>query len=351
MRGIPFVSMGLKQAVRPALAIGLGLVLGVQPSQSAPETIQISGSSTVYPITKAAIRGFKSSGKTAVPNFVLRETGSSAGFRQFCSGNIPLANASRPISSRELKRCEQNGVRFIELPIAFDAITVVVNPSNTWSRLLTIKELNRLWSQNAQGRINRWNQVNLDYPDSPIKLCGPGKDSGTYDVFNKTVNGSKKNSRTDYLASENDNDLVKCVTQNKLALAYFGYAYYKNNARMLQAVSIVNPKGVPVTPSVNTVQKEKYQPLSRPLFLYVNDQALRKNKPFRQFLRYYLRNVSSLVKQSNYIHLPDSTYRLVDSKLYRHVLGTSFGGDLPVGLTIGQAMDRSCDQHKTVYHR
>jgi phosphate transport system substrate-binding protein len=348
MRLMPHNVMGSKQAVR--LTIGLSLVLGVSAGQAANETIQISGSSTVYPITKAAIEDFQSSGNERT-SFELRETGSSAGFREFCSGNIPLANASRPISSKELKRCKKNGIRFIELPVAFDAITVAVNPANTWSGSMTVKELQRLWNKKAQGRINRWNQINLDYPDSKIKLCGPGKESGTFDVFNKTINGSKKNSRTDYLASEDDNKLVKCVSENKQALAYFGFSYYKNNANKLRAVKIVNPKGNPVAPGIQNVQNEKYRPLSRPLFLYVNDQQLRANKTFRRFVSHYLRNMGSLVKRTNYIPLPESTYRLVDSKLYRHVLGTSFGGDLPVGLTIGQAIDRSFDQHKKPRHR
>lgn len=203
----------------------------------------------------------------------------------------------------------------------------------------------------AQGTIKRWNKVNLDFPMKAIQLCGPGKDSGTFVVFNKTVNGSKKNSRTDYLASEDNNDLVQCVAENKNALAYFGYAYYKNNSKKLKALKIVNQKGDAVIPSSRSVQNETYRPLSRPLFLYVNDQSLRRDKPFRQFISYYLRNIAKLVENSSYIPLPNATYRLVESKKYRHILGTSFGGDLPVGLTIGQAIDRSFDQHKTEYHR
>ena len=170
-------------------------------------------------------------------------------------------------------------------------------------------------------------------------------------MFNKTINGSKANSRTDYLASEDDNELVKCVANNKEGLAYFGYAYYKNNTNKLRAIKIVNPKDQAVMPSLKSVQNERYRPLSRPLFLYVNDNQLRTNKAFRQFISFYLKNISVLVSKSNYIPLPDATYRLVESKKYRHILGTSFGGDLPVGLTIGQAIDRSFDQHKTKFHR
>ena len=345
--------MESRSALRSILALaGLSAVIGLTGSSAhGADIIRISGSSTVFPITKAAIQGYRTTAKGKPVDFDIKETGSTAGFRAFCSGNIPLANASRPISSKELKRCADNGINFIELPIAFDAITVVVNPGNNWARSMTVNELSRLWNKNAQGTINRWNQVNLDYPDQAIKLCGPGQDSGTFDVFNKTVNGAKTNSRTDYFASEDDNDLVKCVADNRQALAYFGYAYFKNNTDKLKAVRIVNPKDNAVIPSIKSVQNETYRPLSRPLFLYINDQSLRNNKPFRQFISYYLRNISTLVTKSNYIPLPDATYRLVESKKYRHILGTSFGGNLPVGLTIGQAIDRSFDQHKTEYHR
>lgn len=345
--------MGSSAAIRPVILLaGVSAAVGLTAATAqSSDTIRISGSSTVHPITRSAIREFKSTAAGATSNFKLSETGSSAGFRQFCSGTIVLANASRPISAKELRSCKTNNISFIELPIAFDAITVVVNPANSWANSLTVNELSRLWSKQAQGKISKWNQVNLDFPDVGIKLCGPGMDSGTFDVFNKTVNGSKTNSRTDYTSSEDDNVLVRCVMENKDALAYFGYAYFKNNAKSLKSVKIINPEGQATAPSRQSVQNEKYQPLARPLFLYVNDQTLRKNKNFRQFVSYYLRNISSLVNSSNYIPLPDSTYRLVDAKLYRHILGTSFGGDLPVGLTIGQAIDRSFDQHKTSAHR
>lgn len=350
----PCSPMGSRSVLRPLFAAtaGISAVIGLSSTAArGADTIRISGSSTVYPITKTAIQDYQATRSGKAVGFELKETGSSAGFRQFCKGNIPLTNASRPISAKELKTCATNGINFIELPIAFDAITVVVNPANTWAKTLTVNELSRLWNKNAQGKINRWSQVNLDFPNVKIKLCGPGQDSGTFDVFNKTVNGSKANSRTDYMASEDDNDLVKCVANNKEGLAYFGYAYYKNNAKRLKAIRIVNPKDKAIMPSLQSVQNERYRPLSRPLFLYVNDNQLRTNKAFRQFIGFYLKNISGLVTRSNYIPLPDATYRLVESKKYRHILGTSFGGDLPVGLTIGQAIDRSFDQHKTKFHR
>ena len=315
------------------------------PSASAAG-LSIAGSSTVYPITSLAIKKFNETGQGKNVSISLRSTGSSAGFRDFCNNKIPLTNASRPISATEIIACQEKGVNFIELPIAFDAITVVANQSNRWLNSLTPSELSRLWSKASQGKVKNWNQVNLDFPDKQIKLCGPGKDSGTFDIFNKAINKSKTNSRTDYKSSEDDNVIVNCVANNSNALGYFGFSYFLNNRSKLKAIRIVNSKGNAILPSVAAVQKEIYQPLSRPLFLYVNDRSLRNNTSLRNFITYYLRNVEQLVTQANYIPLQNATYRLVDSKLYRHILGTSFGGKIPVGLTIGQILQTSFDVHK-----
>ena len=228
--------MGSRFALRSFLVIAeCSALIGLAGSSAeSADTIRISGSSTVFPITKAAIQGYRSTGPGKTVDFDIKETGSTAGFREFCNGNIPLANASRPISGKELKRCAENGINFIELPIAFDAITVVVNPGNHWARSMTVNELSRLWNKSAQGTINRCNKVNLDYPDQAIKLCGHGNDSGAYAVFSKTINGSKNNSRADCFASEDDNDLVKCVADNRQALACFGYAYYKKQHQQIK---------------------------------------------------------------------------------------------------------------------
>ena len=316
---------------------------GAQAATPAP--LRIGGSSTVFPVMQAAIQDYQKAGANRQVRFELKETGTSAGFRQFCSGQLFLANASRPISAKELKACAAKGVRFLELPIGFDAITVVVNPKNTWATRITTAELSRLWSQAAAGKVTRWSQVNLDWPDRPIRLCGPGKDSGTFDYFNKAINGNDKNSRADVFTSENDSDLVTCVAGNPDALGYFGYAYFQANSKRLKALSVVGTKG-PAYPSPQSVQKESYVPLSRPLFIYVNDQALRSQPELRKFVTYTMQNGLKLVKQAGYIPMPSSTYRLVESKLYRHVLGTAFGGDLPVGLTTGQALQRSLDSIK-----
>ena len=328
----------------------VSLLPPVVAQTAAPSSLRIGGSSTVFPVMKAATESYQKAGANRQVRFELKETGTSAGFRQFCSGQLFLANASRPISAKELKACAAKGVRFLELPIGFDAITVVVNPKNTWATRITTSELSRLWSRAAAGKVTRWNQVNLDWPDRPIRLCGPGKDSGTFDYFNKAINGNEDNSRADVFTSENDNDLVSCVAGNPDALGYFGYAYFQANAKRLKALSIVGSKG-PVYPSMQAVQKESYVPLSRPLFVYVNDQALRNQPELRKFVAYTIQNGLKLVKQVGYIPLSASTYRLVETKLYRHVLGTAFGGDLPVGLSSGQALQRSLDSIKKPEYR
>jgi phosphate transport system substrate-binding protein len=334
--------------VLPARLAGLTLTLVAAPAWAG--VVRIEGSSTVFPIMRQAIQAYAKGGQRPAIDFQLRETGTSAGFRRFCEWRIPIADASRPISSAELKRCAAKGVRFIELPIAFDALTVVVHPSNTWASSISIPELSRLWNRRAQGRVTRWNQVNPAWPNRPIRLCGPGADSGSFDYFNKAVNGSAQNSRTDYTASEDDNVLVKCVANDPNALGYFGFSYYNTNRDRLKALAIQGRKGS-VAPSLEAVQKEKYVPLSRPLFIYVNDRALGDRAEVRRFLMFTVQRGLRLAERAGVIPLPPSTYRLTEAKLYRHVLGTSFGGDLPVGLTIGEALRRSFDATKRPAYR
>ncbi|MEB3320660.1 MAG: PstS family phosphate ABC transporter substrate-binding protein [Cyanobium sp.] len=309
---------------------------------SAVDGVKVGGSSTVFPIVEQAVRRFQEGGRNRDIRIDLQETGTSAGLRRFCAGAIPLANASRPINTRELNACKARGITFIELPIAFDAITVAVHPSNRWASQISTAELRRLWNRQAQGRVTRWSQVNKNWPDRPIKLCGPGEDSGTFDYFNQAINGNVDDSRKDYTASEDDNVLVRCVASNPNALGYFGFAYYAANRGRLKALPIRGLKGV-VAPSIQTVQQEKYLPLSRPLFLYVNDKELRQDQRLRRFLTFLVQNGLQLVEQVRFVPLPGDTYRLVEAKLYRHVLGSAFGGDLPVGQGINQSLRLSLD--------
>jgi phosphate transport system substrate-binding protein len=305
--------------------------------------IRIGGSSTVFPIMKEAIRSFVAAGNAN--RMTLKETGTSDGFRRFCAGQLEIANASRPINSNELKACASNRISFIELPIAFDALTIVVHPANTWARQITTKELARLWGRQAEGKVVSWNDVNRDWPERPIKLCGPGKDSGSYDYFNKAINGGVDNSRQDYASSENDNIIVRCVAQNSGALGYFGISHYRANQSKLRALAL-SASSEPVNPSVANVQAGRYRPLSRPLFIYVNDRALSSRPDVQKFTTFTVRHGLRIVAAVGDIPLPASTYRLVESKLYKRITGSAFSGDLPVGLSIGEALRRSFDANK-----
>ena len=328
-------------ALAPFLLAGAALAQGSNQSSS---TILISGSSTVYPFSKAAIESYAARAPKGV-SFKAEAVGTSAGFRQFCSKSIVIAAASRPINSREIATCQANGVRFLELPVAFDAITVVVNRSNSFAKEISTAQLRTLWDRRAQGKVMRWKQVNPSWPNTPIRLCGPGRDSGTYDTFNKAINGSETNSRQDYTASEDDNVLVKCVASDPGSLGYFGFDYYQSNRNRLKPLAVSGLRGSSI-PSVASVQTSRYLPLSRPLFFYVNDQALKSNPALRAMIVATLEHGVKVAQRAGVIPLQDSTYRLVTNKLYRNVLGSAFAGKLPIGLTVGQVLERSFDEHK-----
>ena len=336
----------LSLALVAAFVFPLASEVALAQQQASTRPIRISGSSTVYPIVQAGVSAFRQTAAGKGVSISLKETGSSAGFRDLCSGRVEISNASRPINTKELKACSDKGIRFIEVPLAFDALSVVVHPSNNWVSTISPQQLSMLWNRTAQGRINSWNQINPAWPMRPIKLCGPGRDSGTFDYFNKVINGDEDNSRLDYTASEDDKVVVNCVARDPQALGYLGYGWFRSNAGQLKALAVVNPKGKAVQPSVQSVLQGKYQPLSRVLFVYINDQSLRDNADLRNFTTFLVKNSSSLVGKANYVSFSESTIRLVETKLYRRVLGTSFGGELPVGMTIGDALQRSFDQHK-----
>lgn len=326
--------------------VAIGLLLAPLSLRAQISSISSSGSSTVAPITELAIKQYGKTGAAGKAVFTpVVVNGTGAGFRDFCSGKTAISNASRPINTKELKACAAEKIDFYELPIGFDALTVVVNSANTWAKDISLIELKRLWSRDAQGRIERWNQVNLDWPAKPINLYGPGKDSGTYDYFNKAINGDADNSRADYNSSEDDNIIVKNISSDPNGLAYFGFANYKANQTKLRALAIEGAKGN-VSPSIKNVQNETYQPLSRPIFIYINANQIKNNPPLRAFIGFYLRNAADFVSKEGYIPLSNSQYRIVENKLFRDVRGSSFAGELPVGAGIGELLNRSIDSNK-----
>ncbi|MEB3175844.1 MAG: PstS family phosphate ABC transporter substrate-binding protein [Cyanobacteriota bacterium] len=314
-----------------ALALGLGAC-----GQSPQEPFSIDGSSTVYPISKAVLEQYQQSAPKAPP-IQINFSGTTGGFRQFCEGKTQISNASRPINREEINLCNQNEVRFLELPIAFDALTVVVNPQNSAVNSLTVAELKTMWEPGAQGKVMKWNQVNPAFPDQPLRLVGPGGDSGTFDYFTEAIAGKAGASRMDYLQTEDDGITVQVVEQNPNALGYFGLAYYEQNAKQLKAVPIDNGAG-PVAPTKENVEKATYQPLSRPLFIYVNLAAAQNNGNLRDFVEFYLKSAPETVAKVGYVPLPEDGYHLAEVTLQNGEAGTVFDGQSQIGLTIGELL-------------
>ncbi len=296
--------------------------------------VKIDGSSTVYPITEAVAEEFQIAQRGKI-RVTVGISGTGGGFKKFCRGDVDITSASRPIRKKEMEICKKNGIKYIELPIAFDAISVVVNKKNGWVDCMTMKDLKRIWNPQAQGKIKRWNQVRKEWPNKPLKLCGPGVDSGTFDYFTKAVNGKEGASRGDYLASEDDNVLVQFVSREKSALCYFGLAYYMENRNIVKVVAIKNPKtGKCVKPSPQTVIKGEYVPLSRPVFIYVNADKLKKRKELREFVEFYIKVVSQIAEEVGYVPLPKRAYELTLDKVKKLKTGTAFSGESKVGVNI-----------------
>ena len=302
------------------------------------QIVKVDGSSTVYPVTEAVAEDFQKAKKQQV-KVTVGISGTGGGFKKFCRGETDVSNASRPILKSEMADCQKAGIEYYELPVAFDALTVVINPRNTFIKQLTVAEMKKIWEPAAQGKVMRWNQVNPAWPDQPMKLFGPGADSGTFDYFTEAVVGKAKSSRGDFTASEDDNVLVTGVARDVNGLGYFGYAYYIENKDKLKAVPIVNDKGQAVEPSMEAVLKGSYNPLARPIFIYVNAKSLAKPE-VKEFVEYYLKNGAKLAKEVKYVPLPDSAYKTALDDLHRGKKGTVFGGTAEAGVTIEELLKR-----------
>jgi phosphate transport system substrate-binding protein len=301
--------------------------------------VKIDGSSTVYPISEAVAEEFQKSRRGAV-RVTVGISGTGGGFKKFCRGETDVSDASRPISAKEMAACAEAGIKYVELPVAFDALTVVVNPKNTWIKELKVEELRKMWEPAAQGKITRWNQVNPSWPNAPLKLFGPGADSGTFDYFTDAINGKEKASRGDFTASEDDNVLVQGVSRDVNAIGYFGLAYYAENRDKLKAAPIVD-KGSSraVSPSLETVMDGTYQPLARPIFIYVSDKAMQRAE-VREFIEFYLKNAAALVKEVGYVPLARQHYDVALKNFSAEKLGTAFGGKSEVGVKVEELLAR-----------
>ncbi len=306
------------------------------PAEKSAQPIAIDGSSTVFPISEAMAEEFQK--KSAGARVTVAASGTGGGFKKFCAKEIAIAGASRPIKESEAEACKGAGVDYIELPIAFDGIAVLVNPKNTWVDKLTVAELKTLWAPEAQGKVKTWADVRKGFPKEEIHLFGAGVDSGTYDYFTKAIVGEEHKSRGDYTSSEDDNVLVQGIAGDKNALGFFGFAYYEENKDKLKLVLIddgVKENGeAAVLPSKDSIADASYQPLSRPIFIYVN-KADADRKEVQDFVSYYIGDGVKLVDEVGYIAFPSKTYELVRDRFAKRTTGSVFAGSgSKVGVTV-----------------
>ena len=299
-------------------------------------TIDVDGSSTVYPITEAVAEEFRK----AQPNVKVTVgiSGTGGGFKRFCNGETAISDASRPITKTEIDACAAKGIEYIEIPVAYDALSVVVNPQNDWATCITVAELKTMWDQPAQGSITKWNQVNAAWPAADLKLFGPGADSGTFDYFTEHVNGKAKQSRADFTQSEDDNVLVTGVAGDKNALGYFGLAYYIENSSKIKALKVDQGKGGGcVSPSAATVENGTY-PLARPLFIYVKKSDAEKPE-VKAFVDFYMRNAATLSADVGYVKFPDRVYTLATARWTSRKPGTMYA-TAAAGETLEQLLSK-----------
>ena len=319
------------------MLISLLLLAGVHTATAQTETVKVDGSSTVFPITEAVAEEFQTSKKGKV-NVTVGVSGTGGGFKKFCRGETDVQNASRPVQAGEagkpgeMETCKAAGIKYFELPIAFDAIAVVVNKDNKWIEEITVEELKKIWEPGAQGKIAKWKDVNAKWPDQDLKLYGAGADSGTFDYFTEAVMGKAKSSRGDYSASEDDNVIVKGIMAEKGALGYMPFAYYEQNKKNLKLLA-VKDKAKAIAPSRQTVESGVYAPLSRPVFIYVSESAYKK-PAVKDFVDFYMTNAARLVAEVNYVPLPKEVYTINAEHLVKNKLGTAFAGHSSVGMKI-----------------
>lgn len=305
------------------------VLLALLPAQGWAKraVVKIDGSSTVFPITEAVAEDFQAQNRKV--RVTIGVSGTGGGFKKFCKGEIDIADASRPIKPSEVKQCAWNKVEYIELPVAYDGIAVVINPKNTWVDTLTVKELKKIWEPEAQRKITLWNQIRPHWPAKEIHLYGPGIDSGTFDYFTEAIVGEGGASRGDFTASEDDNVLVQGISTDLNALGFFGVAYYEYNKDRLNLVPIDderdgNGKG-PILPKYDNILKGSYQPLARPIFIYVSKKSADRPE-IQKFIEFYMKQGGELSKEVGYIALPDRAYGLAHKRFQKRMTGSIFGG-------------------------
>jgi phosphate transport system substrate-binding protein len=324
-----------------SVAAAAALVSGLAVAAQNP-MVQVDGSSTVFPVAEAVAEEFQIS-KGHKVHVTVGIAGTGGGFKKFARGEIDVANASRPISDKEMQACKEAGIEYIELPICFDALTVAVNPKNDWVTSMTVDELKKIWEPQAQGKVTHWNHVRSDWPNEKIVLFGAGTDSGTFDYFTEAVVGKATSCRGDFTASEDDNVLVQGIEGNKYALGFIPYAYYEPHKGKMKAVAIQwsnNKVKDPVLPSTDAVLKGIYNPLSRPLFMYVSRKAAERGE-VKDYVEFFLTNGPALIKEVKYLPLPEGTYKSCRERFAKRQVGTAFGGTMEVGLPVEEILRRT----------
>lgn len=276
--------------------------------------IKIDGSSTVFPISEAAAEEFRREASDV--RVTVGVSGTGGGFQKFLRGDTDINNASREIQPSEIKTAEENGIEYVRLSVAYDGLAVLIHPENDWVDYLTVEELKKIWEPDAEGEITHWNDVREDWPDEELHLFGPGVASGTYDYFTETIVGESGASRGDFTASEDDNVLVQGVSTDQYALGFFGLAYYEENKEKLKLVGVENGSEEVIKPTMQTVSDGSYEPLSRPLFIYIRKEAAQKEN-IQKFVQFYLDNAPMLAEQIGYIPMPDSVYEVQREKFER----------------------------------
>jgi phosphate transport system substrate-binding protein len=327
-------------SIRPlAAAAGFALALaGAAPARAA-ETVAIDGSSTVYPVAEAVAEEFQGQEKGQV-RVTVGISGTGGGFKKFCRGETDISDASRPILKEEIEACKAAGITYYELPVAYDALTVAVSPKNDWVSEITVEDLKKMWAPEAQGTVTRWNQVRPEWPDQPLMLFGAGSDSGTFDYFTEAVVGKAKASRGDYTGSEDDNVLVQGIENNKNALGYIPYAYYLPHKERMKALAVVAKPGEKgVLPSLEAVKSGAYQPLSRPLFVYVSAKAAER-PAVQRFVEFFLTEGPALIEEVGYLPLPAEAYETARKRFQEKKAGTVFGGVPEVGVPVEELLKR-----------
>jgi phosphate transport system substrate-binding protein len=299
--------------------------------------VLVDGSSTVFPISEAMAEEFMK--VNSAVRVTVGISGSGGGFKKFCAGETDLSNASRPIKESEIELCKQNGIEYVEIPAAYDGLSVVVNKENNFVSCLKPDELGTMWKVESEGKINKWNQIRPDFPDQDLKLYGPGTDSGTYDYFTDAITGKEGESRGDFTASEDDNVIVQGVASDVGGLGFFGFAYYEENADSLKLVEIENAEGKCTIPTFESVADGTYNPLSRPIFIYISKKALEEKPAAKAFAEYHLESATQpLVKEVGYIPLTETVITKAKARIANKTVGTIYGGKSSVGVKLEEKL-------------